>query len=56
MSNLDKKINALKNGESIEISRTELGFVTVERSGDGQTLRFIRHTGNTSTVFHSCKF
>ena len=35
---------------------SENGWCTVERSGNGKTLRFVRHTPNTSTVFRTCSF
>jgi outer membrane biogenesis lipoprotein LolB len=54
----DAKIRNLKPGREIEISRTVAGRVTVERSGDGWTLRFVRWTadGRTSTVFKTERF
>lgn len=56
MNKIDQRIDALNPGESIEISRTDAGWCMAERSGDGKTLRFVRHVGNTSTVFHTCAF
>lgn len=50
---MDSKIRNMKPGQSVEISRTTAGYCTVERSGDGRTLRFVRHIGQTSTVFHT---
>ena len=50
-TNLDKRIDALKPGQSIEISRTETGRCTAERSGDGRKIRFVRHAGNGWHVF-----
>ena len=38
------KIRTLKPGRSIELSRTTLGRVIAERSGDGRTLRIVRET------------
>lgn len=54
---LDQKINSLQAGESIEISRTDNDlYCTVERSGDGKVIRFVRHHGNTETVFKSMNY
>ncbi len=54
-SELDTKIDALRPGREMEISRTESGYCTAERSGDGKTIRFVRHQGNMSTVFHTSR-
>lgn len=56
MTNLKTKISRLQPGEAVEISRTAAAFCTVERSGDGRTLRFVRHAGNTQAVFLTCLF
>lgn len=48
---LDARISALKPGQSVELSRTDSGHVTVERSGNGRQLRFVRHTPQGSKVF-----
>ena len=55
-SNLDKRIDALNPGQSIEISRTDTGWCTAERSGNGRTLRFVRHTATSFRVFKTCNF
>jgi len=55
-ANLDKRIDALNPGQSIEISRTETGHCTAERSGDGRTLRFVRHTDAGFQTFKTCNF
>jgi hypothetical protein len=55
-TNLDKRIDALRPGQIIEISKTGMGRCTVERSGDGSQLRFVRHTTNGWTVFKVCNF
>jgi hypothetical protein len=55
-SNLDKRIDALRPGQSIEISRTETGRCTAERSGDGKTIRFVRHTTTGWTVFKTSAY
>jgi len=55
-SNLDKRIDALRPGQSIEISRTETGHCIAERSGDGKTIRFVRHTTTGWTVFKTSAY
>ena len=55
-SDLDKKIDALRPGQSIEISRTETGHGTAERSGNGKTIRFVRHTTTGWTVFKTSAY
>jgi len=52
---VDQKIAKLRPGQSIEISRTETGYCTAERTGDGEFIKFIRHIGNTSTVYRTAK-
>lgn len=52
----DDRIDAMKPSESIRLSGNDECWVTVERSGDGQALRFVRHTPTTSIVFKTCKF
>lgn len=56
MQTVDQKIAKLEPGQSVEISRTDAGFVTAERSGDGEMIRFVRHIGNVSSVFRATKF
>lgn len=53
---LDAKIDALPPGGSVEISSYGQVRVTAERSGDGHTLRFVRHTENGSRVFRERAF
>ncbi len=53
---LDQRIDAIKPGGSIELSRSNGTTVTAERSGDGKTLRFVRSSGDTSTVFRTTSF
>lgn len=53
---MDHTINQLNPGQSLELSRCGDVWVTVERSGNGKTLRFVRHTPTSSTVFRSTKF
>ena len=50
MSNLDKKISNLKSGDSFMISKNEIAECSVERSGDGKRLRFVRTFPNGSFV------
>jgi hypothetical protein len=54
--NLDVSINGLKPSESIFISCNKLVWTTVERSGCGKLLRFVRNTKNGFEVFKKCKF
>jgi hypothetical protein len=56
MTNLDKKINSLKPGQEIEISRCNGVSTTAVRSGDGKTLKFVRNTANGFEVFKTCRF
>ena len=53
---LDQRINALKPGQDIRLSGDDAVWVTAERSGNGQWLRFVRHTGNGFTVFKTTRF
>lgn len=48
---MDPKIAALKPGRSVRLSGDDKKWVTVERSGDGKTLRFVRHTPDGFEVF-----
>lgn len=48
MSNLDAKINSLKSGGSFIISTDSNIICSVERSGDGKKLRFVRTFENGS--------
>jgi hypothetical protein len=52
----DQKINGLRNGGSVLISESNGIKVFAERSGDGKTLRFVRESGNTQTVFKICRY
>ena len=56
MSNLDQRISALKPGHEVRISGDDAIWVTVERSGDGKWLRFVRHTHSGFTVFRQTRF
>lgn len=49
MSDLDAKINNLKSGGSFTISTASNIICSIERSGDGKTLRFVR-------TFENCSF
>ena len=46
----------LKPGESIRLSGDAKQWVTAERSGDGKTLRIIRHRTNGFEVFYTGRF
>lgn len=48
MSNLDLEINNLLPGQSMIVSSYNKIFCSVERTGDGKTLRFIRTFENGS--------
>jgi len=54
-SQIDRMITSLQPGQAVEISRTTAGHCTVELSGDGQTVRFVRHIGDSSTVYKTCR-
>ena len=41
---MDSRINNLKPGQSIQISESNDQRVTVERSGNGKLIRFVRFT------------
>ena len=53
---MDQIISKLNPGQSARVSGDDKVWVTVERSGNGKELRFVRHTATTSTVFKTCKF
>jgi hypothetical protein len=46
----------LKPGQERRISGNSLCWVTVERSGNGKTLRYVRHTPRGFEVILSVKF
>ena len=46
----------LKPGQSMWISGDSKTWVTVERSGNGKTLRYVRNTPSGSVVFRSVAF
>jgi hypothetical protein len=51
-----QKINSLKPGRSMMISGNDDAWVTVERSGDGKTVRYVRHTPDSFMVFRTVAF
>lgn len=53
---LDQRLKALKPGQEVRLSGDDAVWVTAERSGNGQWLRFVRHTGNGFTVFKTTRF
>lgn len=55
-STQDQRINRLEPGQEIRLSGTSDLWVTVERSGSGKWLRFVRHTPNGFTVFKTTRF
>jgi hypothetical protein len=53
---IDQKINALRPGSSIRLSGDAACWCIVERTGDGQWLRYVRHTANDFKVFHRTRW
>ena len=53
---IDEKINRLHPGQAFELSRSNGIVVTVERSGDGKRLRFVRQTKDGFQVFRDVEF
>ena len=53
---LDQRLNALEPSQEIRLSGTDALWVTAERSGNGQWLRFVRHTPHVFTVFKTIRF
>jgi hypothetical protein len=53
---MKNEINNMKPGQSLKLGGNEKVWTTVERSGDGKTLRFVRHTANGFEVFKKCNF
>lgn len=53
---LDERINSLEPGQDIRLSGDGTLWVTAERSGNGQWLRFVRHTPAGFTVFKTTRF
>ncbi len=47
---MDAKIRALKPGQEVRISGDSEVWVTAERSGNGKTVRYVRHTANGCEV------
>jgi len=43
-------------GQELRLSGDDTIWVTAERSGDGQWLRFVRHTRNGYHVFKTVRF
>lgn len=50
------KIQSLRPGRSIELSRTASGRVIAERSGDGRMLRIVRETSGGYEVIRREKW
>ena len=53
---LARRIDALQPSQEIRISGDDSIWVTAERSGNGQWLRFVRHTPKGFTVFKTTRF
>ncbi len=54
--NADQKIAALKPGREVTLTASGSSRVTAERSGDGKTLRIVRHTAGGCEVIRTTKF
>ncbi|MEM8604581.1 MAG: hypothetical protein AAGF24_12195 [Cyanobacteria bacterium P01_H01_bin.121] len=52
----DQIIAKLAPGQSAEISRVGETYCTVERTGNGNTIKFVRHTPSGFTVFRTRQF
>ena len=52
----DQLIQALQPGHEVQISEAGQTRVTVERTGDGKWLRFVRHTQNGFQVFRTARY
>lgn len=50
-TDLDSRIDSLKPGQEMRLGGNKKVWTTVERSGTGRELRFVRHTPKGSTVF-----
>ena len=53
---IDQIIDTLRPGQEAEISRRGDIRCTVERSGDGRTIRFVRHRKDGFEVFRTAKW
>lgn len=53
---MENRIKNMKAGETIKLSESNGIRCEVERSGDGKTLRYVRHTGNGWRVFRTASF
>lgn len=53
---VDSKINGLKPGQSVVVSQNGGITVTVERTGDGKRVKFVRHTASGFVVFKTGRF
>lgn len=54
--NTNQRIANLKPGQEIRISGDAKCWVTVERSGNGKTLRYVRNTARGFEVFRTVAF
>lgn len=52
----DQLIQNLQPGHEVQISEIGETRVTVERTGDGRWLRFVRHTASGFQVFKTARF
>lgn len=53
---IDRRINAMQPGQSIRLGGDAACWTTVERSGDGRELRWVRHTPAGFKVFSRARF
>lgn len=53
---MDARINALKPGGSVRLSESSGIVVTVERSGDGKMIRFVRSSAGGFVVIRQRRF
>lgn len=55
-TNIDEKLNALRNGGTLIVSKCNSITVTAEKSGKGDVVRFVRTYANGSwEVFRTSK-
>jgi hypothetical protein len=50
---MNSKIAALGNGQSLRLGGDAKCWTTVERSGNGKMIRFVRHTPTSFMVFRT---
>jgi hypothetical protein len=57
-ANLKSIVNSLQAGQSVKLSEPNADgtYCTVERTGNGETIRFVRHTVDSFTVYYTERF